>query len=1058
MKIINILLLTGIAVGAMAQNKVTVDAAIIENTINASIYGSCIEDVNHEIYGGLYDQKIFGESFEEDYPSMVFEGFEYYGGNWHGSGLQVEVSADAGGKMVTGTPAGGDNAEVELKFGTYAEIAGLIVRVSNPSLGADNFNGYEVSLDARKGTMSLSKHRYNWQLLQEVSVDFVPGEWNRLRVESTGNRFLLFLNGETNPAIDYTDNESPLPAGAIGIRTYNSDVAFRNLKENGNLCSFNALGYVATNFSGFQRYGGDWSGNGSQVNVNADEGGKLLHETPLGDGVVEVEMKFANARESAALIVRVENPETGADNFDGYEIGLNAVAREIILGKHVHNWQSLGNTPVTFNPDEWNRLRVELSGARIRVYLNDGATPAVDYTDTNSPLLSGKIGLRTWKSKVSFRNLKIKNGDEWVDLSFNGVIEQSGQWDLIRESSLAEFSIDSDNPFNGKYAQKISYPQQGNGKAGLINGGLNRWGIAVQSGQTFQGRVYLRATGFTGTVHVALQSADGQAVYAEQEITNIGASWEKYPFSLTSDATDANARFAIWIEDSGTVWIDQAVLEGTGDERFHGLPYRADIGNAMVAEGLTFLRYGGTMVNSSEYRFKKMIGDPDTRPPYRGHWYPFSTNGFGIEDFLKFCEAAGFEPAFAINIEETAEDAADMIEYLNGDISTVWGAKRAENGHPEPYNLKYIEIGNEEVIDADIAAGYEHYVERFLELYDAMIVKDPGLVFINSAWWRPESPNMRTVFTALNGKAAYWDFHPWTDDANAGQQVENDLKQMKNLFGEWDANTTMKCAVFEENGNLHNMQRALGHATTLNAVRRMGDFVLTSCAANALQPYGQNDNGWDQGQIFFTPSQVWAMPPYYAQQMAAANHLPLRVNVSRSVNLDITAACDENRQTLLIHVVNTSGSSRNQTIALENFNDGGSARILTLSGNPNDENTPDDPEKIVPHESQASVDNGEFTCNFPPYSYTIIRIESDRTGLRPVENEKIDLVIQGEMLRVITSLSGAVNLKIFDLTGRMLKDFSQQQRSEYSFPGLNRGIYIVSVNIGNRSMKQKIMI
>ena len=75
----------------------------------------------------------------------------------------------------------------------------------------------------------------------------------------------------------------------------------------------------------------------------------------------------------------------------------------------------------------------------------------------------------------------------------------------------------------------------------------------------------------------------------------------------------------------------------TGEDRFRGLPLRGDIGQAMVDQGLTFLRYGGTMINISGYRFKKMIGDRDKRPPYHGHWYRWSTNGFGIEDFLQFC-------------------------------------------------------------------------------------------------------------------------------------------------------------------------------------------------------------------------------------------------------------------------------------------------------------------------------------------------------------------------------------------------------------------------------------
>lgn len=109
---------------------------------------------------------------------------------------------------------------------------------------------------------------------------------------------------------------------------------------------------------------------------------------------------------------------------------------------------------------------------------------------------------------------------------------------------------------------------------------------------------------------------------------------------------------------------------------------------------------------------------------------------------------------------------------------------------------------------------------------------------------------MEKVFKALDGKAAYWDYHPWTDDLGSHVNIDRELMDMKAKFLKWNPKTSMRCAIFEENGNLHNVQRAIVHATVLNVVRRHGDFILTTCAANALQPYLQNDNGWDQGQIF----------------------------------------------------------------------------------------------------------------------------------------------------------------------------------------------------------------
>jgi len=582
-------------------------------------------------------------------------------------------------------------------------------------------------------------------------------------------------------------------------------------------------------------------------------------------------------------------------------------------------------------------------------------------------------------------------------------------------------------------------------EAGVANKGLNRWGIAVKEGQVFQGRLYMRAESFTGAVTVELQSADGTKTYASQTLNSITDSWAKYPFTLTSSTTDPKAKFVVLMDSTGKLWMDQVVLMQTGTDLFKGLPYRADIGNKMIDEGLTFLRYGGTMVNAPEYRFKKMIGDPDLRPPYKGHWYNYSTNGFGIEDFLRFSEAAGFTAAFAINIEETAADAADMVEYLNGDISTVWGAKRAANGHPEPYRVKYIEIGNEEVIESDDYNRYVHYADRFEALYAAMHEKDPSIQFVNAAWWRPGSASMKMIFDRLNGKADYWDYHLWADDAFAGTNVDKDLTDLKNFFLTWDPNTTMKCAILEENGNLHNMQRALGHATTQNAVRRHSDFVLTSCAANALQPYQQNDNGWDQGQIFFTPSQVWGMPPFYAQQMASANHLPLLVSSSLVTGLDITATKSEMGDTLILHVVNTKSIAKKTIISIKGFSGASSTvNTYTLSGPLASENTPALPEKYKTVSSMlqaARVDS--FNYSFPAYSYTILRFVPLADGIQKVSAEKMMKIYPNPANDCIFIENGQGEIEILDNNGKVVLTRDIALNEEVDLSGLNAGLYYV---------------
>jgi alpha-L-arabinofuranosidase len=548
----------------------------------------------------------------------------------------------------------------------------------------------------------------------------------------------------------------------------------------------------------------------------------------------------------------------------------------------------------------------------------------------------------------------------------------SGMWDnLVTGEAIGRFAWDRDKQFNSVRSQKIEFVR-GEGTVGIANRGLNRWGLAFRAGRTYSGHLYLRQAGYKGQVTAALQSADGKQTFAKQSLGPIGGEWRRFDFALKSSATDTNARLAIWIDKSGTVSVDQVYLSGTGDELFHGLPIRGDIGRMLEDEGLTVLRYGGSMVNAPEYRWKKMIGDRDHRPQYKGWWYPYSTNGFGIEEFLQFCEAAKFEKVFAINIEETPQDAGDLVEYLNGPATSRWGAERATNGHPAPYGVKYIEIGNEETTA-------EHYLERFKLLYDAMHARDPSVQFIIAAWWEPDNPMSKRIVQELDGKAALWDVHVGGDDLHEGRKVDALFTRMEKLVRDWAPNTPLKACVLEENGGRHDLQRALGHAAILNATQRHGDFVLLDCPANCLQPWQQNDNDWDQGQVFFTSSQAWGMPPYYAQQMASGSHLPLRVaSETRSPGdaLDVLATRSDDGSTLALKVVNISEKPHRAAIEIASLDDIGSlAQALILTGRLTDLNPPEEPSKIHPTRSLVNHAGQRFDYDFPAYSYTILKLK-----------------------------------------------------------------------------------
>ena len=163
----------------------------------------------------------------------------------------------------------------------------------------------------------------------------------------------------------------------------------------------------------------------------------------------------------------------------------------------------------------------------------------------------------------------------------------------------------------------------------------------------------------------------------------------------------------------------------------------------------------------------------------------------------------------------------------------------------------------------------------------------------------------------------------------------------------------------------------------MNAVRRMGDFVLTSCAANALQPYRQNDNGWDQGQVFFTPSQVWGMPPYYAQQMAAAHHRPLTVGCGvegADGVLDVTATRSREAGSVVLHIANTGAEPLRVGLRVDGMGKVSQARMVSLSGDLDAVNTPEEPRRIAPVGRELPAWAAQ-TVDIAPYSYTIVVLD-----------------------------------------------------------------------------------
>jgi hypothetical protein len=576
---------------------------------------------------------------------------------------------------------------------------------------------------------------------------------------------------------------------------------------------------------------------------------------------------------------------------------------------------------------------------------------------------------------------------QWIaDPGNDGV---SGAWKGVhRGTAQGGFALDTNTTFAGRQSQQIHF-ESGEGEIGIENQGLNRWGMSLDRGKAYDGFVWARSPKVTSFV-VAFESGDGSKNYANKKLTLSTAAWERVKFSLTPSASDPAARFAIKLEKPGTLELGYAFVEPGNWGRFKGLPDRKDVVQGLLNQGVTVLRYGGSMVNAPEYRWKKMIGPRDRRPPYRGFWHPDSSNGWGIIDFLNLCEAAGFLGVPDFNMDETPQDMADFIEYVNGPTNSEWGRKRAADGHPAPYRLSHVELGNEERVDETCWRKIKALAEAIWAKDSSVIpvvgdfaynreIRDPFDFTGSDSRITTLAAHQKILELAKQHNCEVWfDVHLNTEGPARSSSVAalpSYVKAIDNIA----AGAKHRVVVFELNANNHQQRRALSNAQAIMLAERLDLPVVTS--ANGLQPDGQNDNGWNQGLLFLNPSQVWLQPPGYVTQMISRNYEPLLVSSDvRNVPGGVEAAAlrSDDGKTLIVQVVNFNADPCEAKLVLDHFSPSRETfKYEQLAGPLNAENIAGSPDQIQPArgEQPLRANQGSVICDFPAHSFSVLRFE-----------------------------------------------------------------------------------
>ena len=387
------------------------------------------------------------------------------------------------------------------------------------------------------------------------------------------------------------------------------------------------------------------------------------------------------------------------------------------------------------------------------------------------------------------------------------------------------------------------------------------WGMNFVAGEGYTFKVAARAEKFSGQLTAKLLSADGK-VLASGELSGLGNGWKYHTLDLTPTGNDPKGKLEISGDGKGVLFLDMVSLMPKKTWKDHGL--RTDLAESLDGLHPAFVRFpGGCWVEGDDFahmnHWKNTIGNIDSRTPLWNIWGYNATHGLGFYEYLQMTEDLGAEPLFCINIgmshKETipmdrmaqwVQDALDAIEYANGPTNSLWGAMRAAAGHPAPFNLKYMEIGNEN-------GGFNGYVEHWNLFYKAIRAKYPDMKFVADGWDK---------FGDLQPDIVddhYYDTPEWFM-RHANQYDKTDRNGPKVFVGEY---------AVTKNCGLGNLRGAIGEAAFMTGLERNSDEVVMASYAPLL--VNLNHRAWNPDLINFDSANWYGLPSYYVQKLFADN-------------------------------------------------------------------------------------------------------------------------------------------------------------------------------------------
>ncbi|KAJ4817091.1 Alpha-L-arabinofuranosidase 1 [Rhynchospora pubera] len=528
-------------------------------------------------------------------------------------------------------------------------------------------------------------------------------------------------------------------------------------------------------------------------------------------------------------------------------------------------------------------------------------------------------------------------------------------------------------------------PSQG---VGVYNPGF--WGMNIEDGQVYNVVLYILSVDSID-LSVSLTSSDGSQNLAQHTIEadeQEFSSWTRIEFELESSGTNSNSRLQITTSKCGTIWLDQVSVMPS--DTFMGHGFRKDLASMLADIKPRFLRFPGGSYSqgrrlANAFRWKSTVGSWEQRP---GHfndvWNYWTDDGLGFFEFLQLAEDLGALPVWVIHngislndqinpssLPSFVEDVLDGIEFARGDPESTWGSVRTEMGHPNPFELKFISIGNQE-------CGNKNYKANYLKFYTAIKAAYPDMKVVTNC----DGSNGQ-----LDHPADLYDVHVYTS--------ASDMFSKSQLFDKTSRNGpkafVSEYAVTGNDAGKGTLVAALAEAGFLMGLERNSDILeMASCAPLFVN---NNDRRFNPDAIVFNSSMQFGTPSYWMQQFFkysnSATYHPSTIQASNYPSLLASAFTwedtDSNRKYLKLKIVNYGSkvvSLKMSISGLETKISSGGLKTILTSSKLSDENSFEEPNKVVPVIANISRAGETMSVAIAPYSLTSFDLLLESQDLR----------------------------------------------------------------------------